>query len=123
MAPPTTTKQWTIEGKTGFESLKLNEKAPVPQLGDKDVLVKSTSSFASPMTELIEDSPCRVTELPRSHYPQGKLSRDVIPHVSSSCWDSEAMLARPKGLVQLYKELLYTPEVHMVERIMSRRRW
>lgn len=39
---PTTTKQWTVEGKTGFDALKLNEKAPVPQVGDKDVLVKST---------------------------------------------------------------------------------
>ncbi|KAF2739002.1 hypothetical protein EJ04DRAFT_583419 [Polyplosphaeria fusca] len=38
--PPTTTKQWTIEGKSGFDSLKLDEKAPIPQLGDKDVLVK-----------------------------------------------------------------------------------
>ncbi|KAF2473881.1 alcohol dehydrogenase [Lindgomyces ingoldianus] len=37
---PSTAKQWTIEGKDGFESLKLNEQAPVPQLGDKDVLVK-----------------------------------------------------------------------------------
>jgi len=38
---PTTAKQWTVEGKNGFESLKLNEKAPVPSVGDKDVLVKS----------------------------------------------------------------------------------
>ncbi|KAF2800081.1 alcohol dehydrogenase [Melanomma pulvis-pyrius CBS 109.77] len=37
---PTTAKQWTVEGKNGFDSLKLNEKAPVPQVGDKDVLVK-----------------------------------------------------------------------------------
>jgi hypothetical protein len=37
---PTTAKQWTVEGKTGFDALKLNEKAPVPQIGDKDVLVK-----------------------------------------------------------------------------------
>ncbi|KAF2265819.1 alcohol dehydrogenase [Lojkania enalia] len=37
---PTTTKQWTVEGKNGFDSLKLNEKAPIPQLGDRDVLVK-----------------------------------------------------------------------------------
>ena len=44
---PTTTKQWTVEGKTGFDSLKLNEKAPVPQVGDKDILVKSTSTFLS----------------------------------------------------------------------------
>lgn len=36
---PSTTKQWTVEGKEGFESLKLNEKAPIPSLGDRDVLV------------------------------------------------------------------------------------
>jgi hypothetical protein len=34
-------QQWTIEGKPGFDSLKLNKSAPVPKLGDKDVLVKS----------------------------------------------------------------------------------
>lgn len=38
MAPPTT-KQWTVEGQNGFDSLKFNEKAPIPSLGDKDVLV------------------------------------------------------------------------------------
>ncbi|KAJ4301678.1 hypothetical protein N0V90_003771 [Kalmusia sp. IMI 367209] len=37
---PSTTKQWTVEGKNGFDSLKWDEKAPVPSLGDKDVLVK-----------------------------------------------------------------------------------
>jgi hypothetical protein len=37
---PSTTKQWTVEGKEGFDSLKFNEKAPVPEIGDKDVLVK-----------------------------------------------------------------------------------
>ena len=37
-----TQKQWTVAGKTGFDSLKLNESAAVPQLGDKDVLVKCT---------------------------------------------------------------------------------
>ena len=37
---PTTMKQWVVEGQNGFDSLKLNEKAPVPELGDKDVLVK-----------------------------------------------------------------------------------
>jgi hypothetical protein len=41
---PTTTKQWTIEGKTGFDSLKLNESAPIPKIGHKDVLVKSMRS-------------------------------------------------------------------------------
>ncbi|KAF2744186.1 alcohol dehydrogenase [Sporormia fimetaria CBS 119925] len=37
---PQTMRQWTVEGKDGFDSLKLNEKAKVPELGDKDVLVK-----------------------------------------------------------------------------------
>lgn len=40
---PTTTKQWTVEGKNGFDALKFNEKAPVPEMGDKDVLVKGMS--------------------------------------------------------------------------------
>jgi hypothetical protein len=38
---PSTTRQWKVEGKDGFESLKFDEKAPVPDLGDNDVLVKS----------------------------------------------------------------------------------
>ncbi|KAK3714960.1 hypothetical protein LTR37_007450 [Vermiconidia calcicola] len=33
-------KQWTVTGKGGFDDLKLDEKAPVPEVGDKDVLVK-----------------------------------------------------------------------------------
>ncbi|KAH7068905.1 alcohol dehydrogenase [Paraphoma chrysanthemicola] len=37
---PTTTKQWTVQGKDGFESLKFNEKAQIPEIGEKDVLVK-----------------------------------------------------------------------------------
>ncbi|KAH8722385.1 hypothetical protein GQ44DRAFT_360900 [Phaeosphaeriaceae sp. PMI808] len=37
---PTTTKQWTVEGKAGFDALKFNENAPIPEIGDVDVLVK-----------------------------------------------------------------------------------
>ncbi|EUC50770.1 hypothetical protein COCMIDRAFT_81048 [Bipolaris oryzae ATCC 44560] len=37
---PSTTKAWTVQGKDGFESLKFNEQAKVPEIGDKDVLVK-----------------------------------------------------------------------------------
>lgn len=37
---PSTTKQWKVEGKTGFDALKLDESAPIPQIGDTDVLVK-----------------------------------------------------------------------------------
>ncbi|KAL8720059.1 MAG: hypothetical protein Q9225_003027 [Loekoesia sp. 1 TL-2023] len=36
---PTTTKQWTVAGKNGFDSLKFDEKAQVAHLGDHDVLV------------------------------------------------------------------------------------
>ena len=36
---PSTTKQWTVEGKNGFDSLKFHEKADIPALGDHDVLV------------------------------------------------------------------------------------
>jgi hypothetical protein len=37
---PSTTKQWTVQGKSGFDALKFNESAAVPEIGDKDVLVK-----------------------------------------------------------------------------------
>ena len=36
---PTTTKQWTVQGRNGDDSLFFNEKASIPKLGDKDVLV------------------------------------------------------------------------------------
>ncbi|MCJ1250879.1 hypothetical protein MMC30_008107 [Trapelia coarctata] len=37
---PSTTKQWTIEGTSGFEDLKYQDNAPVPRLGERDVLVR-----------------------------------------------------------------------------------
>lgn len=37
--PPSTTKQWTVEGPNGFDGLKWNDKAEIPALGDHDVLV------------------------------------------------------------------------------------
>ncbi|KAI4209785.1 MAG: hypothetical protein LQ351_007315 [Letrouitia transgressa] len=36
---PTTTKQWNVTGKTGFDCLQFNERANIPKLGDHDVLV------------------------------------------------------------------------------------
>jgi len=36
----TTTRQWTVQGQKGFDDLKFNPNAPVPKLGDHDVLVK-----------------------------------------------------------------------------------
>jgi NADPH:quinone reductase-like Zn-dependent oxidoreductase len=35
-----TTRQWTIQDQNGFDDLKFNPSAPVPKLGDHDVLVK-----------------------------------------------------------------------------------
>jgi hypothetical protein len=37
---PSTTKQWTVAGKDGFDALKFEEKASIQEIGDKDVLVK-----------------------------------------------------------------------------------
>ncbi|KAG8527419.1 uncharacterized protein KY384_007571 [Bacidia gigantensis] len=39
MSTPSTTKQWTVNGKDGFSSFQFHEKAPLPPLGDNDVLV------------------------------------------------------------------------------------
>ena len=36
---PSTMRQWTVEGKKGFESLTLNENAPVPMLSDTECLI------------------------------------------------------------------------------------
>ncbi|RSL70907.1 hypothetical protein CEP53_001748 [Fusarium sp. AF-6] len=37
---PTTQKQWIISGSDGFDSLEFQKEAPVPSIGDQDVLVK-----------------------------------------------------------------------------------
>jgi hypothetical protein len=44
---PSTTKQWTVEGKDGFDGLKFNESAKIPEVGDNEVLVKSTSYLSN----------------------------------------------------------------------------
>lgn len=41
MSVPNTTKEWSITGTSGFDDLKFESSAPVPAVGDKDVLVKS----------------------------------------------------------------------------------
>jgi len=40
MSLPKTTKAWTVQGENGFDSLSFDKQAPVPELGDNDVLVK-----------------------------------------------------------------------------------
>ncbi|PQE16144.1 alcohol dehydrogenase protein [Rutstroemia sp. NJR-2017a BVV2] len=39
-AIPKTTKAWTVEAQDGFESLRLNNKVPIPTLADNEVFVK-----------------------------------------------------------------------------------
>lgn len=45
---PSTTKQWKVAGKDGFDGLKLEENASIPRIGDQDVLVKSTLPHPHP---------------------------------------------------------------------------
>jgi hypothetical protein len=45
---PTTTKAWTVQGKSGFDALKFDEQTKVPEMGDKDVLIKSMSKCIDP---------------------------------------------------------------------------
>lgn len=39
---PSTQQQWRVQGKGNgtFDNLNFNKEAPVPEVGDKDVLVK-----------------------------------------------------------------------------------
>lgn len=43
---PQTQKQWLVDGRDGFDSLKFQESAPVPKPSAHQVLVKSTKSEA-----------------------------------------------------------------------------
>jgi hypothetical protein len=42
---PSTQQQWRVQGKGNgtFDNLNFNKEAPVPEVGDKDVLVKCES--------------------------------------------------------------------------------
>lgn len=44
---PSTMKQWTVADTNGFDGLKLATDAPIPQIGEKDVLVKCKSYYMS----------------------------------------------------------------------------
>jgi hypothetical protein len=49
---PSTQQQWRVQGKGNgtFDNLNFNKEAPVPEVGDKDVLVKCESSkYRSPI--------------------------------------------------------------------------
>ena len=40
MSVPSTTKTWRVTGSNGLDSVVYDDAAPVPQLGDHEVLVK-----------------------------------------------------------------------------------
>jgi len=61
-------QQWTIEGKSGFDSLKFSESTPVPKLGDKDVLVKIHAASLN-YRDLI---------IPKGQYPF-PMGKNVVP--------------------------------------------
>lgn len=46
---PKTTKQWSVVGTTGFDSLKFGE-VDIPELGDSQVLVKCEISIIPLLT-------------------------------------------------------------------------
>ncbi|CZS88733.1 hypothetical protein WAI453_010638 [Rhynchosporium graminicola] len=65
---PKTTKAWTVEGKNGFESLKFNNEAPIPDLSDNEVLVKFHAASLN-YRDLI---------IPKGQYPFG-VKEGVVP--------------------------------------------
>jgi NADPH:quinone reductase-like Zn-dependent oxidoreductase len=65
---PTTNKQWIVTGTSGFDALKWDEKASVPQVGDKDVLVKIHAASLN-YRDLI---------IPKGKYPF-PFKNDVVP--------------------------------------------
>lgn len=67
MTQPTQLR-WNVVGKTGFDSLKLTRDAPIPTLGDKDVLVKFAASSLN-YRDLI---------IPKGQYPFAQ-SDNVVP--------------------------------------------
>ena len=48
-----TMKQWTVAGKSGFDDMKYDESAPIPEIGDKDVLVKCKATY-----DIVRQSNC-----------------------------------------------------------------
>jgi hypothetical protein len=68
---PSTQKQWTVAELTGFDGLKLATDAPVPQVGENDVLVKCklldlANGYHFPKSRLLTviESPRRLAQLP-----------------------------------------------------------
>jgi len=65
---PSTMKQWTVAGQDGFNSLKFNENAQVPEIGETDVLVKFEAASLN----------FRDLAIPKGKYPF-PVKENVIP--------------------------------------------
>ncbi|CAI6275162.1 unnamed protein product [Periconia digitata] len=65
---PSTFKKWTVEGSDGFDALKFNEKASLPKIGDKDILVKFHAASLN----------YRDLAIPKGKYPFG-VRNGVVP--------------------------------------------
>lgn len=66
-AIPKTTKAWTIEGQDGFESLKLNNEAPIPALSDNEVLVKLHAASLNYRDLIIPKGTCNSRDRSLTH--------------------------------------------------------
>ena len=69
---PSTTKQWTVNGKNGFDSLSYNEKAEIPQLGDHDVLVNfhyASLNYRDLVIPKVALKPCPYVSPPAMAHP------------------------------------------------------
>ncbi|KAJ5605576.1 hypothetical protein N7510_008357 [Penicillium lagena] len=81
---PKTTKQWTVVGHDGLESLKYSEK-PIPELGDNQVLVKIQGASINFRDILI---------------PQGKYPFDLKPDVVAGSDGAGTVLAVGKHVTR-----------------------
>ncbi|KAK0311175.1 hypothetical protein LTR01_003169 [Friedmanniomyces endolithicus] len=65
-----TQKEWRVAEATGFDGLKLNESAPIPEIGDKEVLVKFHGSSLNYRDLIIAKGmypfPCKANIVPAS---------------------------------------------------------
>jgi len=83
-------KQWTVQGKSkeGFEPLKLDENAPIPEIADNEVLVKFRAASLN-YRDLI---------IPKGQYPFAQ--RDgVVP-----CSDGSGEVVKVGKTVKRFKE-------------------
>ena len=106
---PTTTKQWTIAGRDGFESLKFVENAEIPKLGDHDVLVDFhyvSLNYRDLIIPMVRGPPHKIfsPNLKNSDtFPQGKYPFPAAPNVVP-CSDGAGSVIAVGPRVSAFKE-------------------